>query len=334
MNQTNSGDVPLRGEKPTLPFCWQGKELYDIFLPIIGADCLAVYSYFTSIVFSDPKLRHSVRSLSKQADVGATTVSRSLEILAHLGLVKLIHRRGSRKSECQLLDSREVAKRLGAVLNRRTLLFSMPPEVTRKLRAEVEAIRKRQQGKSLQAHPRRAPNGSGNLPLRVSQRNASVSPAIRQRSTRETQRESHLIQEEGRNEEITSPYPPCHDEAGQKDKDSPDEDEPDRLLKFARAVFTGVMKDMGCHLLDTSRPPNPRYANGYADWEQFGFGSLAVEAAESRGAGLALVLSACDPDAARSGLEKYRRKWDESLRKWFGCKVYCELQDTWRATEC
>ncbi|MFZ0662410.1 MAG: hypothetical protein WAM66_06945, partial [Acidobacteriaceae bacterium] len=117
-------------------------------------------------------------------------------------------------------------------------------------------------------------------------------------------------------------------EAPDKDKGPPDEDEPDPHLKWAVAVFTGVMNDLGDYLFDTSKPPNPHLVNGADQWTRFGFNSLAVEAVEWRGETLLLVLSARYPAAARSGLEKYRRKWDESLQKWFGCKVYCELRDT------
>ena len=80
-------------------------------------------------------------------------------------------------------------------------------------------------------------------------------------------------------------------------------------------------------LLDTNRPPNPRLANGYAEWEKFGFGSLAVEAATRRGKVLALTLSARDPTAARRGLERYHRRWEASCREWFDCEVTVDLQE-------
>jgi hypothetical protein len=81
---------------------------------------------------------------------------------------------------------------------------------------------------------------------------------------------TNLIREERRTEEGPTPTP-GHQSEAQNDKDSPDEDEPDGLLKSARAKFTGVMNDLGDYLLDTSRPPAPHLVNGSADWEEFGF---------------------------------------------------------------
>lgn len=112
----------------------------------------------------------------------------------------------------------------------------------------------------------------------------------------------------------------------QDPKDFPNEEEPDDLLKWARASFNGVIDDMRVHLLDTSKPPNPHLANGYDEWRQFGFNSLAVKAAAMRGNVLALVLSVSDLAAARRGLDKYRRVWEASLLKWFGSKVHIELE--------
>lgn len=297
----------------------------DVFLPLMGSDCLAVHAYFKRIEYSNPKLVHSVRIIAKATGIDDSTVCRSLEILEYLGLIKLTRFRGSKESECQLRDSREAANRLGAIYNARSVSFSLPPEVEKRLKAEVASIRERQQGKSTPKAARGAPQACGNLPFSVSHRSAGVSPEKRQRPTGETQTCSHLIQEERRIEEGPTPTPtPSDSGEAQKDKDSPDEDEPDPL-RWATIVFTGVMNDLGDHLFDTSRPPNPRFANGADDWAKFGFNSLAVEAAEWHGERLTLILSASDPAAALRGLEKYRRKWDESLRKWYQCEVRVTL---------
>lgn len=330
----SDADISPRGNDPTRPFCWQGHEVYDIFLPIMGADCFTIYAYFTRGAFRDPKLRHSVRSLADETDIGTTTVSRSLEILAYLGLVKLTRPGGSRESECQLLDSRDAAKRLGAEYHRQSLSFSLPPEVARRLRNEVEALRRKQQGKAPPANLRGAPIACGNSPSCVSQRNASVSLAIRKRPTRETQTGFHLIQEERRIEEVPTPNPPTHDGELEETKTSPSEDEPDEHLKRARIGFIAVMDEMRAHLLDTSRPPNPCYANGAADWQKFGFNSLAVEEAAWHGEALALTLSASNPETARYGLEKYRRIFNSSLRTWYGGEVEIVLVKAHRQTCC
>ncbi len=133
----------------------------------------------------------------------------------------------------------------------------------------------------------------GNLLFTVSQRNARVSLTTRQSSTRETQTGNHLLKEE-RIERSPSPTP-SHDGEAQKNKDSPDEEEPDPLLRWARIKITGVMKDMVSHLLDTSKPQKRRFANGFGEWEKFGLNSLAVEAGavarRSPGAGALRVRS-------------------------------------------
>jgi hypothetical protein len=324
----DAAEIPPRGEIKA-PFCCIGNEVFDIFLPIIGADCFMLYTFFVRRVYSDPKLRHTLRGLADATGIGISTVSRSLEILEHLRLVKLTRFGGSKESECELKDSRVVLSRLGAKYQSKTLSFSLPLKVAERLKAEVLALREKQQGKSSPIGMNSAPRNCGNLTFPVSQRNASVSPAIRQRSARETQTGSHLLQEERRNEEVLSPTPFLVHKS-QTAKDSPDEDGPDSDLRWAQAEFTGVMKNMGSHLLNSSRPPNPHLTNGYADWQEFGFNSLGVERVSWRGETLVLVLSATDPAAARRGLDKYRKRWEESLYEWYECKVDVELQQAQR----
>jgi hypothetical protein len=99
------------------------------------------------------------------------------------------------------------------------------------------------------------------------------------------------------------------------------------MLRRARDRLNGAIDNMRAHILDTSRPPVPNLANGFVDWESFGFNSLAIEAATWRGKTLELQLSARDPAAARRGLEKYHWKWEASCREWFDCEVTVDLQD-------
>jgi len=319
---SDSAAIPLRGE-PKPPFCWVANEILDVFLPLMGADCFTLYATFARRVFSNPKLTHTVRDLADATGLAPGTVSRSLEILECLQLVKLTRFGGSKESECELKDSRVVAIQLRANYNPATLSYSLPPEVASRLKNKVKAIRERQQGKSLPVAHDGTSSACGNRPFRVSQRNASVSLATRQRSTRETQMGSHLIREERRSEEGPSPTP-SHDCGAQNPKSSPD-DEPDLLL-WAQIKFTGVVNDMRDHLLDTSKPLVPHLANGGADWEEFRFNRLAVESAARRGEGLELVFAASDPAAAQRGLSKYRKTWEASLRKWFNCEVHVELR--------
>ena len=127
-------------------------------------------------------------------------------------------------------------------------------------------------------------------------------------------------------EEGPSPTPSHIGEVESAERPS-SEDGPDRMLKWVADSFNGVMDDLRAHLLDIDRPPVPHLTNGYADWEEFGFNSLAVEAAERSGETLALRLSARNPAAARRGFTKYQWKWEASLREWFHCEVTVDFQE-------
>lgn len=331
MSESASTDAgfPLRGEKPSHPFLWIGNEVLDLYVPIMGPDCLAVYAYFARRYHCDRSLRHDIRSIARSCGLKPSTVSRALEVLEHLQLVKLIRFGGSRQSECQLSDVWTIAKRLGATFDPKTQSYRFPHPVFKQLTEEVCEIRARQQGKTDGKTPTSAVSPCGNPSMSVSQRNTSLSPEKRQRPTRETQAGTHLIQKEERIKETPTPTPtPSTSGEAQKDKGFPDEDEKRASqLLWARSKFTGVMKDMGSHLLN-SRPPSPHLTNGLRDWQSFGFDSLAVRA--WRDEELTLVLSANDPEAARRGLDKYRKTWEASLRKWYECEVRVELVEAER----
>ncbi len=321
--------------------------MVQVFLPIMGPDCFAIYSVFRERAFSNPKLRHTVEELAETIDRGETTVTRALEILEHLGLVRLKRRGGSQASECTLLDSWDVARRFEAKYSHEVHKYVLPREVDEQLKQEIQAIRTRQQGKRPQDSPTHngesTSSGTGRWSRSSLKRASSVaetyiidSPEIRQRfsenrqrPTREMQMGTHLIRKEERSKERPTPTPSHSDEA-QKDKDSPDEGETVPLLKWAQVVFTGVMGDMGNHLFDTSKKPVSHLANGFADWQEFGLNSLAVVSAAWHGEELVVVLSASDPAAAWRGLEKYHCTWNKSLRKWYKCNVHVELQQAQR----
>jgi hypothetical protein len=315
-------------KKITSPSFFVGNEVVDVFLPLMEPETFAVYAYLKRREYTNPTLQHSVRDIASNLKRSASTVSRSLEILEHLNLGKLTRFGGSRDSECKLRDSKDAAIKLGAVYDPATLSWSLPSEAALRLEGDIRSLRQRQQGKLTPKFAKPAANSCEKQQFCVSQRNSCVSPEKRKRATRETLMGTHLLREEVRSKEVPTPTPtPTESSAEPKDKDSPDEDEPDGLLKMARAIFNGAMNDLGDHLFDTSRPPAPHLANGAGEWEKFGFGSLAVEAAAWRGEVLELVLSASDPAAAQRGLDKYHRTWNRSLREWYKCVVHVRLQE-------
>ncbi len=332
MNESAStnAEFPLRGKKLPHPFLSIGNELFDLYVPIMGADCFAVYAYFARRWHSDPSLRHDVRSIAQSCDMSASTVSRALEVLEHLQMVKLTRFGGSRDSECQLSDSWTVATRLGATYDSNSQSYCFPAQVSERLKAEVCAIRERQRGEApVKTKATSVP--CGNLRLGVSRGNTSVSPVKGQRCTGKTQMGTHLIRKEERTKD--SPLPtstPNGNGGANRAKDSPDEDEPDGLLKRSKAKFIAAINELEDYLFDTRRPSISRLKNGAQEAKDFGFASLAVETAQWSGETLVLTLSARDPAAASKGLKKYHRTCEPSLRKWYGCKVEWEIQEASR----
>jgi hypothetical protein len=335
MNGTapDDAEIPLRGA-PKEGWRWQDNELSVLFEPIIGRTASAVYCHLTGKAFGN-KITYTLRGLAVEMKRSRTTIWRAIAVLEHIGLVRIRAGGGNQESECWLVDLKKLAASLGASHDRRRSSFVLPPKRIEELRGRVAVLLTAMQKKSKPGRttevPERADSGHcgcANLFLLDSKRDASVSPKNQQRSSEEMQTGSYLLLQNTSLQNIPSPNPPSQDSEAQKDKDSPDEDQPDEPLKSARRALTGVMNDMRAHLLDTSRPPVPHLANGAAEWDKFGLNSLALEAAAWRGKVLVLTLSAHDPAAARSGLERYRKKWDAALRKWYECEVDVTVQET------
>jgi len=53
------------------------------------------------------------------------------------------------------------------------------------------------------------------------------------------------------------------------------------------------------------------------EWNEFGFGSLCVQAAEKGEDEIALLLYSRDPESVRQGFEKYRRELMANLQGWW-----------------
>jgi hypothetical protein len=320
---TNAVSIPLR-KLPREEYYVQDNELTDIYAPIIGPFAAMIYGVLCRKSYGSPVVEHSVRELASTTGMSPTAVARSIELLVTVGLIERVVASGNRKSVCRLFDVKALALSQGAKRERKSAHFELPASIVDGLRTQVRSVRRRQQGK---AKTEAISSGKRNVEIAtrtgfhslfsVSQRDATVSELVRQRPSRETQIGIHLIQEERRKEKSLSPTP-SHERELQSKKTTSDEDGSGVELQFARVVFTAVIDEMANHLLDTSRPPVPHLANGAADWNEFAFGSPVVVAASRREGELHLTLSAPDPEAVRSGLQKYRLTWEASLRKWFG----------------
>jgi hypothetical protein len=323
--------LPVRG-CPTKGFAWQDNELYVAFQPIIGPSATWLYCQLSARSFGS-SFTFSLRKLASETKKGRTTLWCALAVLKHIGMVVTHERGGCQETECSLVDLKELARRLGASYNRKAVSYVFSSERSEDLRADVAQLMKAMQSKPA-TNPQSPRKDSelhfnpteSHLILLDSERDAGVFQKGRWQSSDGTQVGPHLIREKSKNENTSSPNLPFHAEAQQK-RDSIPGKEPHRgLLRWAQDVFTGVMKDMGDDLLDTSEHPHSRFANGFAEWERFGFASLAVESATSQGESLSLVLSARNPEETRKGLLKYEGKWNASLRKWYDCEVQVHIQ--------
>lgn len=320
-------ELPLRGERPSNPFLWVGNEFFDLYLPIIGPDCFAVYVYFARTHHSNPALKHDVRSIASSCGLKPSTVSRALEVLNRLRLVKLIRFRGSRQSECQLPDVWTIAQRQGAKFDSRTQSYRFPETVFGELTGAVSAIRARQQGKTRRKPANTAVGSCGNLSKSVSQKNTNVPPEKRQRPTRETQTGTYQLWKDERVERILSPTPSQDDELWKSKSHANEDGTPRDLLMCARIQFTGVIKDMKDHFFQP-RPPLSQLKDGFKEWQDCGLGDWAVTDATRCAKTLDLVLSVPDVAKAKECLDKHHRKWNEFLARWFGCVVRLEFAGT------
>lgn len=330
----HTDEVPLRG-RPDGSYCWQDNELYTLFQPIVGKTATVLYCQLTRRAYG-ATFTFSLRELSEETGLSRTTLWRELSVLGHIGMVRLRKGKGNQNSNGELVNLKKLSVHLGAGPQKKASSYVLPSERITQLKERATALRLSLQGKrKVVQEPQPHSNmpmanlNCGNHLLPVSQRDAGVSPVISERPAEETKAGSHLIQQDTRLQNSLSPTP-FHEDKANATKSAPNEDESQVLLKWAEDQFTGVIDDMRAHLLDASRPPVPHLANGFADWEKYGFSSLAVERAAWRGEALALVLSAFDPAAARRGLDKYSKKWEASLRKWYEYEVNVELQQAQR----
>jgi hypothetical protein len=234
------------------------------------------------------------------------------------------------------VDLKELCRYLGGAREKHPASYMLPESTVEQMRAKIQQLRIEQSGKGSSKRERdgqsKAGKGSGNLFPAVSQRNTSVPQVKQQCFASETQAPPHLLQQNTKHANCPIPNPLTHDGEAQnnKNRSDPDKQEPDELLRWARMRFTGLVDDIRNHLLDKSKPPNLRFQNGYQDWEEFGFGHMAVKAAKFCGDILVLTISAPDPAAAQRGLVKYHRTWDLSTLKWFEGEVRTVLLEVLR----
>ena len=321
--------LPARG-RPRGNFCWQQNEFYDLFQPVVSATCSVVYAQLTRRAF-ESKFRCSARALAEKTCLSHAAVWRAFTVLECLGLLRVTGRGGNRASEITLVDLEALAKALGASRDRRTGEYAFSQRTRELLLEKATAIERRLQGKKNVSQGRQQTStslSSEGVPLISSipsERDASGTPERQERLVRETQTGPHLFKENGRQENDLSPTP-FHVGQLSKSKDFPDERRIELSLKRACDLFCGVMNEMKDHLVDPGRPQLGHLDDGYEDWRRFRFESLGVVEASEFYDSVRLVLCASDTAAAQLGLAKYRKTWNSSLVRWFGCEVDVQWQ--------
>ena len=212
----------------------------------------------------------------------------------------------------QASDPVEAAERLGSTYQKPHPLVVAAHGDRQRLEGEVEIRRSSRASQCMGVEP-----SSKRLRHCFSEkrlRSSNDKPACR----RETQSGLHLLEEEIRTEEDPSPTPSQRGQS-QYATGLPDEDGPYPDLRWACVKFTGVIDEM--------RPPSRNKQTSSSKsgerscrLEEFGFNSLAVEAARSCGDVLVLTLSASDATATRRGLDKSSPN-RSGLGEWFQCEV-------------
>jgi replication initiation and membrane attachment protein DnaB len=107
----------------TLPFFKALKVISDIFQPNIPTECYGVYSILARRDNLTSNPNNSIRALATAANVSTATVSRSLDMLIHLALVKRVRCGGSQPDRYELLNAWEAAEKWGAVYVRKSVWF-------------------------------------------------------------------------------------------------------------------------------------------------------------------------------------------------------------------
>jgi DNA-binding transcriptional ArsR family regulator len=265
--------------------------------------------------------------------VSHATVGRELEVLKYLYLIRLRAAGGNRQTEWELMDLKQLAKQWGATYNKQKATFELSCQTTDRLRAEVERLRKELQGKIKKMSPPTRENLSFQsavttracVPAGDSRRDANVSPEKHERHAGETQTLSQQIKENIRQENNLSPTP-FRSEDLTNCKGVFDEREVSTLLNRAQVLFAAAIENLKDHLVDSGRPRLSHLEDGYENWRRFRFDSLGVIGVSKTNDSFRLTLCASDAALAQAGLEKYRKTWEASMRRWFEREVHIEFQ--------
>ena len=317
----NQPAVKLR-DKRTRGHCWQENELYDCFQPVIGPLAVGVYVRLTRESYGSA-VKISLRDLATLTGISKSAVGRALAVLEQIGMVVVQRAAAQRTPAYHLADLKELALHYGASFDSKRCSYVLPAEVCRRLRREIDDI----STECPHIHIG-VPAGDNELNPGVPQASIGVPPRG-QSCPRNTEKcDSPTRSKKARNKK-DPPLPPF--EGGSANNRSyaiP----PEPAL---RAAWDGVLKDLHTALVNPSLPPQvSARLRGEQDWQRYfdplAFAGLAPAAADGGHDTPAPALAICAPNVAiaRAGMDKYSRRIDLAMQKYFGRSMPVVLLDT------
>ena len=303
-------------------YCWQDNELIDVFQPIVGAIGVAVYVNLTRAAYGESRVTYTVRKLADTMGpgTGRTSVWRSLRVLEHVGVLRLIKGKGSGESICELCNLKDAAEALGAVYNSRRTSFALPEERIAAERAKVEALLRATQGKKPvkavpDCVPQRDTNNEGKFAAPEAPRDTSGSK--RDACVPLCAAPSNECEKEERKEIPPTP------QGGVEEKPAAPRRQATPIDAAAFSRFRLKLKQELCDAMPLGKQQHmPALVPGADDFDSC-FRDWWFVASKPPGPGEPQLVETDSPDAelTRRGLEKYRQRVEPLMVRHFGAIV-------------
>lgn len=147
----SEGQDKLTGLRDVRKPChfWVDNEIADCYQPIVGADAIWVYCRIARNAHGawivSPKVRGgdtrvSLREMADWCGKSVDTVSRCLQVLEHVGLLRAV--RGAKaKGQYALVDVKDLVTREGGLYDREIGSFQLPAQRVDELKEQVKLLR-------------------------------------------------------------------------------------------------------------------------------------------------------------------------------------------------
>jgi hypothetical protein len=315
-------EIRVRDNRPSR-FCWQDNELYDVFQPIIGSHAMVVYANLSRLAWGQPKIEIGVRKLATLTGQGEATVWRNVEVLAFLGVLRIEKGKGSAPSVFELCDLKDAAEALGATYHRHRASHVLSESRITELSTAVAALRKKLQGKNDKpagevcvSHRNAA--DEANLAAPDSQRNASVS--LRVASVSFDGAPSNVNKKE--EQKSPTPTPPQGGVDGKPVAARLEAISPDSFSLLRQQLKKELLGEIPLG----KQQHMPKIVQGIEDFEACFDNWWLCRCEQPDGARMPLVVTDSPrPDLTMAGLEKYRKRMERLMTKYFGGLVEIQV---------